>query len=83
MAGAQSMKRASNAFITLGIVLIVAGFAFVTVQQLYNPQPAADPHNADMSITLWMVREYWRGMALVGAGVLTTVVGALAGGRFG
>ena len=77
------MRRASSAFVTLGIVLIVAGFAFVTVQQLYNPQPAADPQNADMSITLWMVMEYWRGMAMIGAGVLATVVGKLAGGRFG
>ncbi|HTU54984.1 MAG TPA: hypothetical protein VMF62_13535 [Acetobacteraceae bacterium] len=83
MAGARTMKRASGAVITLGVVLIVAGIAFVTVQQLYNPQPAADPQNADMSITLWMVREYWRGIAMVGAGVVATLVGALTGGRFG
>jgi hypothetical protein len=77
------MKRASSAFITLGVLLIVAGAAFVTFQQIYNPQPAADPQNADMSITLWMVKEYWRGMAMIGAGVLATIVGKVAGGRSG
>lgn len=76
------MKTVGNVFIVLGIVLAIVGFIYVAYQQTYYPPPMQDVSAGTLSEILSAVRAGWRGLILIGVGVLSIIVGAIAGERF-
>lgn len=76
------MKAVGNVFIVLGVVLAIAGLVYVGFQQTYYPPPMQDASVGTINEILSTIRAGWQGVALIGDGVLSIIVGAIAGERF-